>query len=190
MNPSTAPTVTRFPKLQALLGYLDGLDGRADLATLRRLLGELDASAAELTPACRFNNEAYQRNLIRETRFYELVCLCWRSGQRTPIHDHAGSSCAFRVIAGVATETRFLRSPSGLVYPGSTAHRQPGYICASREDDIHQVANTQTAGRDLVTLHIYSPPLRNFNVYSLDTRSAQAPGTVRPCPKVAVSKLD
>ena len=104
-----------FPKLGPLLGYLDGLGDIADLPTLRRLLEDLEVTREDLSAACFFRDERYQRNLIKETPWYELVCLCWHSGQRTPIHDHEGSSCAFLVVEGTAIETRFERTPSGLV---------------------------------------------------------------------------
>ena len=159
-------------RLSPLLDYLASLDGRADLAVLSRLLQNLAVTRADLGAACRFGADRYQRNRIAESDWYELVCLCWSSGQRTPIHDHRGSSCAFRVVEGVATETAFEPTPSGLICPCGSRQHGAGCVCASEEDDCHQVANTQPAGEDLITLHIYSPPLRQFNVYSLDTPTA------------------
>jgi len=182
MNPNTAAQASQtavFPKLASLQSYLDGLGGRADLSTLRRLLEDLQVTRDDLKPACLFQCDRYQRNLIKETPWYELVCLCWSSGQRTPIHDHEGSSCAFLVVEGIATETKFENTPSGLVIPTLTQQRRPGFVCASTEADIHQVANTQPEGSDLITLHIYSPQLRHFNIYSLDTPTASDPDTVR-----------
>ena len=182
MNPNTAAQARQeavFPKLGPLLGYLDGLGGRADLFTLSQLLEDLRVTRDDLKPACLFDCGRYQRNLVRETPWYELVCLCWGSGQRTPIHDHEGSICAFLIVEGIATETRFESTPSGLVIPTLTQHREPGFVCASTESDIHQVANTQPEGTDLITLHIYSPQLRHFNIYSLDTPTASDPDTVR-----------
>ncbi len=178
-----------FPKLVPLLTYLDGLGDKADLPTLRRLLEDLQVSREDLSAACFFRGERYQRNLIKETPWYELVCLCWHSGQRTPIHDHEGSSCAFLVVEGDATETTFQRTPSGLVVPAATEQHRPGYICASSEADIHQVANAQAPGCDLITLHIYSPQLRHFNVYSMDTPTASDPDTVRCHADLPMSKL-
>ena len=35
--------------------------------------------------------------------------------------------------------------------------------------DIHQVANMQAPGRDVVTLHIYSPPIVKMNTYCFAT---------------------
>ncbi len=182
MNPMTASkrTMDSFPKLRPLLEYLDGLDQPAELDVLRRLLQELDVCRDDLGPACVFKDKKYQRNLIRGTEWYELVCLCWMSGQRTPIHDHAGSSCAFLVVEGEATEIRYEHTPSGLICPAWTRRHQPGYVCASSEADIHQVANTQPHDRCLITLHCYSPRLRRFSVYSLDTPTAAAPQAVNP----------
>jgi cysteine dioxygenase len=181
MNPATIPTTPAkgFPALRPLLAYLDSLDRRADLAMLRSLLGDLEVTRVDLAPACLFSRERYQRNVIRRTPWYELVCLCWLSGQRTPIHNHTGSSCAFRVVEGLATETRFERTASGLVVPSWTKTHQPGYVCAAADADIHQVANAQAEGRELVTLHIYSPQLRGFQVFSLDTPCAWSEGAVR-----------
>ncbi len=169
-GPASPPAVSKAngPKLAGLVAQLDQLDRLADLGNLYRLLEELEVTRDDLGPYAVFEPDRYQRNRISASDWYEFVCLCWLSGQRTPIHDHAGSSCAFRVIVGVATETRFERTSSGLVCPLWTRQHQPGYVCASEEADIHQVANTQPAGEELITLHIYSPQPQGFNVYSLD----------------------
>ncbi|QYO64773.1 cysteine dioxygenase family protein [Leptolyngbya sp. 7M] len=101
-----------------------------------------------------------------EADLYELLALCWRSGHCTPIHDHRGVSCAFRVIHGTGTEIRFQMTPSGMVCPVQTNAMAPGYVCAAEDDDIHQVANMQAPGEDLVTLHIYSPPISKMHTYT------------------------
>ncbi|MBT4878434.1 MAG: hypothetical protein HON42_01285, partial [Alphaproteobacteria bacterium] len=46
-----------------------------------------------------YAKEGYRRNLIKKNDFYELVAVCWLPGQLTPIHDHVGSDCAFKIIA-------------------------------------------------------------------------------------------
>jgi cysteine dioxygenase len=38
-------------------------------------------------------------------------------------------------------------------------------VCAAEDSDIHQVANMQAPGLDLVTLHIYSPPITKMKTY-------------------------
>jgi cysteine dioxygenase len=178
-----ADASARFPKLAALIGYLDRLDHRADLDELTRLLSELRVTRADIAPCCSFGQRGYRRNTICESPWYELLALCWRSGDRTPIHDHAGVSCAFKVIEGTGTEIRFSPTPSGLICPVATIEMAPGYVCAAADADIHEVANMQAPGTDLITLHMYSPPIRSMNTYdftapvSADTRNVYGSAT-------------
>lgn len=162
----TRPAGERFPKLAALIGYLDSLRGRADLDKLSAHLADLKITREDIAPVCIFGAGAYRRNSISRTEHYELLALCWRSGHTTPIHDHEGSSCAFRIVEGVGTEIRFSPTPSGLICPAQVNRMDPGYICAAEDADIHQVANMQAPGQDLITLHIYSPPIAKMHTYS------------------------
>jgi len=154
-----------FPKLAPLLSYLDSLSSRADLAILSDLLAKISITRADILPACTFGVNGYRRNTISESKWYELLALCWRSGHCTPIHDHHGVSCAFKVVEGTGTEIRFVQTPSGLVCPTATTLMAPGYICAAQDSDIHQVANMQPPGVDLITLHLYSPPIVSMKTY-------------------------
>ena len=155
------------PTLRRLFATLDEFTCAVPLEVLAKELAADDLTLAAVARYVRFGWERYQRNLARTGPAYEALVLCWNSGQRSPIHDHRGSRCAFRVLSGVAAETRFARTSDGLVYPISTTDLAEGTICATQNDDIHQVSNLQPQARKLVTLHIYSPPLRVFNVYSL-----------------------
>jgi cysteine dioxygenase len=167
--PDRWTTKARFPKLAGLIEYLDSLTGRADLAVLSRMLSGIELGRPDVEPACQFGVRGYRRNTISQGPWYELLALCWRSGHCTPIHDHSGTSCAFRVVEGVGTEIRFSTTPSGLVCPTGTMAMAPGYICAAEDGDIHQVANMQSPGKDLITLHIYSPPIKKMHTYTFAT---------------------
>jgi len=113
-----------------------------------------------------FTNRKYARNLIVRSPFAELLLLCWRPGQRTPIHDHGGSVGVVKVIEGLLTETMFERAPEGHVKPYNTYRRGPGIITGADVPDIHQLLNLEPADRDMVTLHCYAPPLSVLNTYS------------------------
>ena len=65
-----------------------------------------------------------------------------------------------RVIEGRATETQFVSSPCGRLvpqwsraFPGRHGDGMP-----ATADMIHQMANLEPPGQDLITLHVYSPP--------------------------------
>jgi cysteine dioxygenase len=164
-RPDAASAAHEFPKLAALLKYLGALDGRADLAVLARMLSELNLGVEDVKAACHFGSCSYKRNTVAASPHFELLVLCWRSGHCTPIHDHQGSSCAFRVLKGTATEIRFRHTPSGLACPVQTTRMEAGYVCSAEDDDIHQVANMEPAGEDVVTLHIYSPPPTRWRTF-------------------------
>jgi cysteine dioxygenase len=163
---STTPTTCPVsPALTDLVGYLTGLRDRADLGVLAEQLRRLDITRHDIAPACVFGARGYRRNTIARGEWFELLALCWRSGDCTPIHDHEGSSCAFKVIEGQGTEIRYERTASGLVCPVGRVMLEEGTVCAAEDSDIHQVANMQAKGVDLITLHIYSPPIKQMGTY-------------------------
>jgi hypothetical protein len=47
-----------FPKLAELIGYLDSIDHRADLATLQQLLTKLDVTRCDIASTCIFGATA------------------------------------------------------------------------------------------------------------------------------------
>ncbi len=154
-------------KLAALIEYLDGLTSRAPVAELKTRLVGLDVKVEDVADYVHFGEERYLRNLVHQGDWYHVLVICWRSGQRSPIHNHAGSTCGLCVLAGVATETIFEPTPSGLIKAVSSLDRHTGNVAASQDADIHQVSNLQKTGTDLVTLHVYSPPLFRMDTYSL-----------------------
>jgi cysteine dioxygenase len=159
--------VAMTPFLKEVFLSLDEFPEQVPLDVLAGRLRGLDFALDDLRPYVRFADERYQRNLVYRGRAYEALLLCWKAGQRSPIHDHRGSACAFRVIEGTASETRFHRTSEGLIFPLGTNELRPGTICATFDNDIHQVSNLQPRGMPLITLHIYSPALRICNVFSL-----------------------
>ena len=92
--------------LEGLFQYLDGLLGRAPLAELTSELAELDIGCEDVAGFNRFSDQHYTRNLVRSSPWYYALVLCWKNGQRSPIHDHHGSTCGVRVLRGTLTEKR------------------------------------------------------------------------------------
>jgi cysteine dioxygenase len=153
--------------IQELLAELDQFTERVPLDFLTEKMEQLEISMDDVRHVARFGTERYQRNLLHDGPGYQALILCWRAGQRSPIHDHRGSSCGVRVIEGVATETVFDRTHQGLIYATHSRELHCGAYCGSQDEDIHQVSNLQPNGSDLVTLHIYSPALLCMGMYSL-----------------------
>lgn len=159
-NMSEDASVIDCPKgLEPLLSYLEQLTAPATLDRLETLLRSTRMTRQDLGSFCNFGLRTYKRNIIARSRWFDLALLCWRPGQRSPIHDHRSSACAFRVIEGTGTETLFQLTGEGKEVRPIDSHEMPeGYICAAHDGDIHDVANRTDA--DLITLHAYSPRLK------------------------------
>ena len=154
-------------KLEDWFAELDRHTDRIPLHVLTEGLKRLRLDRAEIRPFIQFSLERYRRNLLRAGPAYHALILCWRSGQRSPIHDHRGSACGVRVLGGEATETIFEMTEEGHVFPVRTRKLAEDFICATEDSDIHQLSNLQPNTADLITLHIYSPPLLVMGQYSL-----------------------
>ncbi len=142
-------------------------DERIPLEVLQRWLDMTPLGFADVQPFLRFDAGHYMRNLMFAGPAFHALVLCWRNGQRSPIHDHQGSACAVKVLRGCAMETIFDRAPNGMVYATNSRLLTEGHQTASQDSDIHQISNLQCDNADLVTLHLYSPPLLCMNLYSL-----------------------
>jgi cysteine dioxygenase len=162
--------------LEELITFLDGLQQRAPLERLVSELTALQVDCDALREHMRFSEKQYARNLVREGPWYQLLVLCWKNGQRSPIHDHAGSTCGVRVLRGVMTETTFAFTPNGHVKAVRSRDLAEGEVCGTQDDDLHQVSNLQAGDADLVTLHVYTPPLVVMGTYSMyDTSRGEEP---------------
>jgi len=148
---------------------LDRFDGQLPLRAIMDFFGEVPLSIDDVASYLTFRSDRYVRNRLHDGPLYQALVLCWRNGQRSPIHNHRGSSCGVKVLRGVATETAFAVAPNGMVVATGSRDLAAGAICGSYDDDIHQVSNLQAGEADLVTLHVYSPPLLRMDMFSLDT---------------------
>jgi cysteine dioxygenase len=150
---------------------LDRYSSSIPLAVLSNGIKRVTISPSEIQPFAQFSTERYRRNLMRAGPAYHALILCWRAGQASPIHDHRGSGCAVRVLHGEATEIVYEMTEEGRLFETRTRKLPAGFMCATQDLDIHCLANRQSTGADLITLHLYSPPLLVMGQYSLEDSS-------------------
>ena len=135
------------------------------LEQLYHWLGQLQISEEELRPYLGFKEKTYWRHLVCRNESVEMLVLCWRPGQRTVIHDHNGSQGAVYVQQGVVWETTFTFDEArGLAYKAGREY-EAGQVTSADVPDIHQLGNPDVSAQNLVTVHIYSPPLGVLHTY-------------------------
>lgn len=158
--------------LASLVGRIGALKRTPTLEEVNAWMSEYEADADELRPHISFKEGTYARHRVYLNDHAELLVLCWRPGQSTPIHDHNGSFGAVRVLRGVMWETIFeMDEARGLSYRCAREWRD-GEVTGADVPDIHQLGNPEVSGQDLVTLHLYAPPLASLNVYRVGRRDS------------------
>lgn len=159
-------TAVVAPPLTDLAAHINDLTKTPTLDEIKNWFSQLTLRHHDYAGYRIFTTRKYARNLIARSEHAELLMLCWRSGQRTPIHDHGGSIGVVMVCEGLMTETMYEHAPEGHVRPYNTFRWARGGITGADVPDIHQLLNLQPTGRDMVTLHCYAPPLSVLNTYS------------------------
>jgi len=152
-------------KLDSLFGK--GVDKSVIISTMNQYLA---TGSQDWKEFILWNEKRYTRNLVRKTEDYELMVICWKNGQQSPIHDHEFSSCWMGVLDGIMEETYYhimetkedpFECP--ILQKGTTYHREPadvGYI--DNDVALHRVRPYQGNG---ISLHLYSPPITECTIY-------------------------
>ena len=136
----------------------------------RQLAGEVRKHAAEprewmsrvrLSP-----DERWYERIHADDR-YEVWLISWLPGQGTGFHDHGGSAGAFGAVWGTLEEhqagTR--ARATGRLRPVTATPVSAGQVRAFGPEYIHDVRNTSEAVA--VSVHAYSPPLKEMTRYDL-----------------------
>jgi cysteine dioxygenase len=137
-------------------------------ARMQEILDRLVITAEELQPHALFSERRYARNLVYKDRHFEIMIMCWNAGQRSSIHDHAGSLGGIKILRGEITECQFGRAANGMIKSLSSAEYATEDTRVEETSLIHQISNLQADNAKTVSVHIYLPPLVRMNVYSLE----------------------
>ena len=131
-----------------------------------------------LHPYLFFSQATYTRNLIFKNDLFELLTLCWESGQVSRIHNHRDQQCWMAVpisklqvqdyrVLDRNLENKTCRLVPTRSYPLTPT--QPAEVDAN--EPVHQVLNLAEFGGRAVSLHIYSKPFDSCEIYSLEKGS-------------------
>lgn len=160
-EPQTQPYITS--RLDDFVEALNSLEQ----SHYNQLIRSMDVPSSVFKAYTSWCDKSYTRNCIAENEKYELILLCWKAGQITPIHDHGGEECWVRVIQGEFKETIYTAGEAGKLHEVTTIR--------SKADDVtymidfmgfHRIENL-SSDRSM-TLHLYAKPIRTCNVLDED----------------------
>ena len=140
---------------------------------VRELLRSSPVDPASLARYLNWDHQHYTRNLIDKTPLYELLAICWESGQGSSVHNHHNQMCWMAAPIGklLVQNYRVLQEdmdagscdlePSNIVEIGPTAPTAVDPL-----QPVHKVYNPAEFGERAVSLHVYSRPFDRCLVYS------------------------
>jgi cysteine dioxygenase len=148
-------------------------DSSVSPARMQHILERLVIPTGEIQSHARFSDHRYARNLVHKTDRFEIMVMCWHAGQRSSIHDHAGSLGGLKILHGALTESLFEKAPNGMIKSLNSVDYRAGETRVEETSLIHQISNLQTENGQAISVHVYAPPLVRMNVYSLEDPSVR-----------------
>ena len=113
-----------------------------------------------------YAKDRYTRHLIHKDEEFELLIICWATGQRAPVHGHEGELCWARVERGKLRFSNYAivsEEPLRLERVGEPMDGSAGFLDGPAE--IHAVENPVAFGENATSLHLYSKPYSHCDVY-------------------------
>jgi len=121
---------------------------------------------ADLDVFHHFGISCYGRNLVFSCDEFEIILMCWKPGQHSVAHDHNGSLCVMKCLAGELDEQRFQQRDHSIYPIGKYTLAQGRTASITDEQGLHSVGNYSE--QDACSLHFYFPPIHNTNIYALE----------------------
>ena len=136
---------------------------------VHRVVSRLRVDMRDLERYQQWSDERHTRTRFYQGERFEILVLCWKPGQWSPIHDHANSICTMYVLQGEAVTTMYrvegaADGPRTLV-EDATAVLAPTNVTTVFGGDIHRVGCPAGAATGLITIHVYLPPIPEMLVW-------------------------
>lgn len=139
---------------------------------VREVFSNLKINAEDLAPLLTppSEGEAYGRTDLYTSSHLMIVALLWRANHAPgDIHDHGPDAWGLiQVIQGAITNRTYALNEYGVLETHDTEEKKAGDECLYLPRGIiHSMQNN--GPRETVTLHAYSPSIRDSRVYQQDT---------------------
>jgi cysteine dioxygenase len=128
-----------------------------------------------LQPYLFYAKSHYTRNLIFKCDLFEVIAICWEVGQVSRIHNHRDQNCWMAVPIGRLRVQNFrVENRDGArkrcrIVPTDSFDMDPAHPgTVEPEEPVHQVLNLAEFGGRATSIHVYSRPYSNCEVYSLE----------------------
>jgi cysteine dioxygenase len=151
--------MTRYIDLDHFVKTLETMAAHAlPVDDVQAYLEQTRITPETFEPYLHYKPERYTRHLVHKTEAFEVLVICWDIGQQAPIHGHDGKLrfTNYRLVS----ETPLQLAPLSAAIDGGV-----GYLDGPA--DIHAVQNCVQFGAPAASLHVYSRPYAECDIYDL-----------------------
>lgn len=153
------------------------------------VLQDYTVDAASVRRRAEWMDERYMRHLLYRDEIFEIIMLCWKPGQRTPVHTHNGQLGWATIAMGRLEVVNYQwhgcdrpqnQNVSGMdclsggqqvdVRPTERVAATVGGPVATvtKQQSIHQILCPDDAGEPAASIHIYSRPIDSCVAFDLE----------------------
>ncbi|MQR96221.1 hypothetical protein EJV22_13585 [Fictibacillus phosphorivorans] len=148
------------------LNILDSINSNPSKQDLKTALLSLDIDLKDIETELKSSkNKPYYRKLLYQNEDVELLVMNWSQLECAP-HDHGSSQGWIKVLSGCSENTVYEIKENGLPSELFTKTHDKDQIFYAPKKGIHKMKAQKKS--DLVTLHLYSPPISGMKVYDLE----------------------
>lgn len=161
--------MARYVRMKSFVDSLEGIAaGTPDIDPIQAYINETLIEPRALDNYVSYQPERYTRHLVHKSTAFEILVLCWGIGHKAPIHGHEGELCWARVERGrlrfenfrLVSEQPLVLEPLGAPVDGAVGH-------VDGPADLHSVENPVAFGAPAVTVHVYTLPYDECDIYDL-----------------------
>jgi NitT/TauT family transport system ATP-binding protein len=162
--------MVRNVSMESLVQSLETIAAQGfNVSEVQSYLEQTRLDSAALETYLHYKPERYTRNLVHKTSAFEILVICWGIGQQAPIHGHEGELCWARVERGTLRFTNYRlvsAAPLRVELLHAAIDGTVGYLDGPA--DIHAVENCGVFGSPAASLHVYSRPYAECDIYDLE----------------------
>ena len=159
---------------------IDGLrsfrDAEFTCDNVYEFLARTPVNVDSISPYFFWSEKCYTRNLVYKDDRFEMLAICWESGQVSRVHNHSDQKCWMTVPIGRLKGQNFavaeIDESEGrcrLVETDSFELSDCLTAKVELEEPVHQILNLAEFGQRAVSIHVYSKPYDRCLSYCRDT---------------------
>jgi cysteine dioxygenase len=165
---------------QRIETIIDGLKAVSDAEftceNVYQFLADNPVDVDSITRYFHWSADHYTRNLIYKDDRFEMLAVCWESGQHSQVHNHADQKCWMTVPIGRLKGQNFAVETIDEIEKQCKLRETDSFELSDclaakveLEEPIHQILNLPEYGERAVSIHIYSKPFDRCLAYCRET---------------------